>query len=118
VTEAAATLQHTAESFTEQQSNVENSGDTFRLIVQFIEGFEQEISRIEERVHEAKRKQAELVQSVQVVASVAQETAAGVQETAAASASQDEAVAQIASEATDIHRLAEALFEEIDKFKM
>jgi methyl-accepting chemotaxis protein len=118
VTEAATTLRHTADSFTEQQGSVENSGETFRMLVRFIEGFEQEVQRIADRVHEAKRKQAELVQSVQVVASVAQQTAAGVQETTAASMSQDEAVSQIADEASDIHQLAEALFEEISKFKM
>ncbi|MCI3923965.1 methyl-accepting chemotaxis protein [Paenibacillus sp. TRM 82003] len=117
VNEAAETLQHTADRFTEQKGQVQETGGTFRSIAMLIEGFDREITHISDRVREAKTKQSELVDSLQVVASVAQQTAAGVQETAASAADQDESVGQIAVEAADIHRLADSLFREIDKFK-
>lgn len=118
VQEAVRTLQHTAESFMDQQNKVEESGATFLQIAELFDAFDEEVRAIGDRVNEAKQKQSELAESVQVVASVAQQTAASVQQTAAASEGQDQSVGQIAEEAQDIHGLAESLFGEINKFKM
>jgi len=116
VVDAASSLQQTAASFTEQERKVASTGDAFRTIERLIDVLDKEINGIGERLSEAKEKQAELAESILVVASVAQQTAAGVEETAAATADQDESVGRIAEEANDIHALAEALFAEIDKF--
>ncbi|WP_309121415.1 methyl-accepting chemotaxis protein [Paenibacillus sp.] len=116
--EAARSLASTADSFADQRRAVSDAGAAFEGIVRILGVFEAETRRIGERVNEAKRKQAELVGSVHVVASVAQQTAAGVEETASAAAMQDEAVGRVAEEATELHELAETLFGEIDKFRV
>ena len=116
--EAAASVSSTADSFTDQRRAVNEAGAAFERIVRLIGVFDEEIRRIGDRALEAKRKQAELVDSVHVVASIAQETAAGVEETAAATDLQDESVGRVAEEAAELHELAEALFGEINRFRV
>ncbi|HZG57713.1 methyl-accepting chemotaxis protein [Paenibacillus sp.] len=118
VQESASTLASTADSFSEQQLKVSEAGDVFLSLVGLIDAFDEEIRRIGERVNDAKRKQAELVDAVHIVSTVAQQAAAGVEETVAAATTQDEAIGQIAVESQEINVLAESLFGEIDKFKM
>jgi methyl-accepting chemotaxis protein len=116
--EAAASVSSTADSFADQRRAVNEAGAAFERIVRLIGVFDEEIRRIGDRALEAKQKQAELVDSVHVVASVAQETAAGVEETAAATDLQDESVGRVADEAAELHELAEALFGEINRFRV
>ncbi len=116
--EAAASVSSTADSFTDQRRAVTEAGAAFERIVRLIGVFDEEIRRIGDRALEAKRKQAELVESVHIVASIAQETAAGVEETAAATDQQDESVGRVAEEASELHELAEALFGEINRFRV
>jgi len=118
VKEAAESLASTADSFTEQRDAVKEAGGVFGDIVRLIDAFDAEIRRIGDRVEEAKEKQAELFDAVHVVATVAQQAAAGVEESVAAAAEQDEAVGRVAQEAQDMHELSESLFTEINKFRI
>lgn len=77
-----------------------------------------QIELISEKINQARSSNEQLVQSVQLVSAVAQETAAGVEEVNSASSIQDGSIRRIASQADDIHRLSQSLFEEISRFQI
>ena len=72
---------------------------------------------IHTKIDQAKTKNHKLVESIEFVATVAEQTAAGVQEINSTSLQQDVSINRIAGEADDIHLLSQHLFAEINKFK-
>lgn len=77
-----------------------------------------QIDHIHDKIAQAKAQNGVLVQSVQIVASVAEETAAGVQEVNGTSQQQDESIRRIAVQADEIRHLSQRLFAEIDRFQL
>lgn len=100
-----------------QQHKVEETLAAFSSIQGSMNDVSEQIVRIRSQADSAQSRNNELVQSVQVVAAVAEETAAGVQEVNSASLQQDESIRYIAGRADDINKLSMQLFEEISKFK-
>jgi methyl-accepting chemotaxis protein len=102
----------------QQNGRMSECLDAFGSIRGSMDELAGQIDRIQEQIAQAKAKNGMLVESVQMVAAVAQETAAGVEEVNAASSQQDTAIHQIASHADDILVLSQKLFEEINKFQI
>ncbi|MCD1258936.1 methyl-accepting chemotaxis protein [Paenibacillus athensensis] len=95
-------------------------GDTlaaFSVIEQAMAGMAGQVERIHLNIGHVRRKNETLVQSVQFVAAIAQETAAGVQEVNSTSIDQDAAIRRIAGESDDMYSLAQRLFAEISRFR-
>jgi methyl-accepting chemotaxis protein len=65
-----------------------------------------------------KKKNDHLNETLQIVAAIAEETAAGVQEVNSSSQQQDTAIRKIAKQAIDINGLSQDLFSEIDQFEI
>ncbi|TDG01001.1 methyl-accepting chemotaxis protein [Paenibacillus piri] len=105
-------------SFDQQNGKMSESMDAFRQIRGSMDELSGQIDLIQEQIASTKSKNGLLVESVQYVAAIAQETAAGVEEVSAASAQQDTAIHQIASQADDILSLSQQLFEEISRFRI
>ncbi|WP_248924722.1 methyl-accepting chemotaxis protein [Paenibacillus hamazuiensis] len=89
--------------------------DAIRISVDELSGH---IRHIHEKIAFAKQKNGTLVESVQFVASIAEETAAGVEEVNSASLTQDASIRRIVSEADDISLLSQKLFREIGMFRI
>jgi|GEM_PF-484513 len=80
-------------------------------------GMAGQVERIHRNIGQVRRKNETLVHSVQFVAAIAQETAAGVEEVNSTSIEQDAAIRRIAGESDDIYGLAQRLFAEISRFR-
>ncbi|UUZ80134.1 methyl-accepting chemotaxis protein [Paenibacillus sp. P26] len=106
------------ESFVRQNGKVEESLEAFKEIRGSMDVLSGYMDQIHERIAEAKTRNGSLVESVQFVAAIAEETAAGVQEVHASSQEQDVAIRQIASESEEILNLALRLFEQIRRFRI
>jgi methyl-accepting chemotaxis protein len=106
------------ERLNSQNLIADQTHEAFRMIFSMISRFDKQIFHINELVRAAKEKQGELSDSVQIVASIAQQTAASLEETASATEEQDRAIRRIAAEAQSLNRLSESLFEEINAFKI
>ncbi|UUZ93739.1 methyl-accepting chemotaxis protein [Paenibacillus sp. P25] len=106
------------ESFVRQNGKVEESLEAFKEIRDSMDVLSGYMDQIHERIAEAKTRNGSLVESVQFVAAIAEETAAGVQEVHASSQEQDVAIRQIASESEEILNLALRLFEQIRRFRI
>jgi methyl-accepting chemotaxis protein len=70
------------------------------------------------KVQQIKRKNDRLNETLQTVAGIAEETAAGVQEVNSSSQQQDVAIRKIAEQAVEINGLSQDLFAEIDQFEI
>lgn len=69
-------------------------------------------------MEETQRINSRLGESIHSVASVAEQTAAGVQEVNASSTQQDQAIHDIARQALEISELSQRLFREINVFRI
>lgn len=87
---------------------------------QFIDASTLEISaqmeQISLKVEQVKQKNNRLNATLQTVAGIAEETAAGVQEVNSSSQHQDTAIRKIAEQAVEMNGLSQELFAEIDQF--
>ncbi|WP_274365710.1 methyl-accepting chemotaxis protein [Paenibacillus thermotolerans] len=106
------------ESLLKQNGKLGETSETFSAIFDVISAFGEKVRHIHEQVAVTKESQEQLAASVHIVASIAQQTAAGVQETAASAAHQNQSVGRIAVEAQDLSALSETIFAEINKFKI
>ncbi|WNR43292.1 methyl-accepting chemotaxis protein [Paenibacillus roseipurpureus] len=117
-----AELQHSLvdarESAQTQTSHVEETFGSFYRIEQSTLGIREQIEQIHQKIGQAQSKNDRLVDSVQFVAAIAQETAAGVEEVNSTSIQQDASIHRIAEESDDILELAQQLFKEISKFQI
>ncbi|OXM84315.1 methyl-accepting chemotaxis protein [Paenibacillus rigui] len=105
-------------SFDQQKGKMNDSIDAFQQIRGSMDELSSHIEQIHQQIASAKERNSRLVESVQFVASIAQETAAGVEEVNSTSIQQDAAIQQIASQADDIQILSQKLFQEISRFQI
>jgi methyl-accepting chemotaxis protein len=105
------------QGFQLQNTKVDTTLASFRTIRGSMQEMIAEMSSIHNNIEQVKTKNHKLVESIEFVASVAEQTAAGVQEVNATSLRQDASIHRIAGEADDIHVLSQQLFAEINKFK-
>jgi methyl-accepting chemotaxis protein len=105
-------------SFGEQNQKMNDSLGAFNEIRESMDGLSNQIDQAHVLIEQAEEKNATLVESIQQVAGIAQETAAGVEEVNSSSTQQDIAIQHIATQSDDILGLALQLSEEISKFKI
>ncbi len=108
----------TKKSLEQQDSQVAETLASFKAIDSSISGISRQITHIHGKVEETQRINSRLGESIHSVASVAEQTAAGVQEVNAASTQQDQAIHAIASQALEISEISQRLFREINVFKI
>ncbi|KPV55056.1 hypothetical protein QJ48_35235 [Paenibacillus sp. A3] len=118
MSEMEASFEEARRSFDEQNGKMDESMDAFSSIRSSMDELSGHIGQIHELITDAQEKNGQLVEAVQHVAAIAEESAAGVEEVNSSSHQQDTAIRHIASQADDMLSLSQRLFEEIDKFKM
>ncbi|WP_282936900.1 methyl-accepting chemotaxis protein [Paenibacillus sp. RC67] len=106
------------QSFDQQNGKMNESMDAFQHIRSSMDTLSEHIDHIQEQIGASKEMNGKLVDSVQFVAAIAQETAAGVEEVNSTSVQQDSAIQLIASQADDILELSSKLFREINQFQI
>jgi methyl-accepting chemotaxis protein len=105
-------------SFHQQKSKVNETMEAFSEIRVSMDELSEQIDRIHARIDDTKQKNERLVESVQLVSAIAQQTAAGVEEVNSTSTQQDSAIHRIALQADDILALSDKLFQEISRFQI
>lgn len=100
-----------------QSGKLADTLQSFRSIEASIEQLHGRLELIREQTHAAKTRNAGFAETLTLVAAIAEETAAGVQEVNSTSVEQHEAIQQIAAQSDDIHELAQQLFEGMSRFK-
>ncbi|KRF03741.1 hypothetical protein ASG89_02985 [Paenibacillus sp. Soil766] len=118
IQELQLSLVDARESALTQSSHVEETFGSFSRIEQSTLVIREQIVQIHQKIEQAQSKNDRLVDSVQFVAAIAQETAAGVEEVNSTSIQQDASIRRIAEESDDILELAQQLFAEISKFQI
>lgn len=101
-----------------QNAKVDETLTSFSAIQGSMQQVSGQIESIHRKVELVLSRNHALIQSVQSVAAVAEETAAGVQEVNSASLQQDGSIRRIAEQAEDINRLSQSLFEQISRFRI
>ena len=105
-------------SLEQQDHQVAQTLSSFKAIDHTIEEISRQIGQIHDKVDLTRTNNARLSESVHCVASIAEETAAGVQEVNASSIQQDSAISNIAEQAIQINEISQKLFREINVFKI
>ncbi|WP_438349710.1 methyl-accepting chemotaxis protein [Paenibacillus sp. FA6] len=105
-------------NFEKQDHKVAETLSSFDAIDHSIEEISRQIGQIHDKVNITRTNNARLSESVHCVASIAEETAAGVQEVNASSIEQDNAISDIAEQAIKINEISQMLFQEINVFKI
>ncbi|WP_161487929.1 methyl-accepting chemotaxis protein [Paenibacillus glacialis] len=105
-------------SLDKQDHQVAETLSSFKAIDHTIEEISKQIGQIHDKVDMTRANNARLSESVHCVASIAEETAAGVQEVNASSIQQDSAISNIAEQAIQINIISQKLFQEINVFKI
>lgn len=100
-----------------QSGKVGDTLESFRTIQHSIAGLSGQTELIHAMVVKGEEASVSLIGTIQHVAAIAEETAAGVQEVNSASTEQNESVRQVAEQAGAMHELAAGLFGEIGKFR-
>ncbi|NQX48672.1 methyl-accepting chemotaxis protein [Paenibacillus tritici] len=108
----------TRDSLEQQDHQVAETLASFEAIDESITGISAQIGQIHRKVEETRMINLRLTESVHSVASVAEQTAAGVQEVNASSTQQDQAISNIAQQAEEINDISQRLFREINVFKI
>jgi methyl-accepting chemotaxis protein len=101
-----------------QNNKVDDTLNSFEGIEQSMQAMTSQIGQIHDKIDQARIKNEKLIESVQFVAAIAQETAAGVEEVNSTSIQQNDSILRIAEESDDILNLSQKLFEEISKFRI
>ncbi|MGO4272388.1 methyl-accepting chemotaxis protein, partial [Paenibacillus sp. TAF58] len=118
IKELQSSLIEVNESAVTQNHRVADTLRSFEGIEQSMKGIIGQIEQIHVKIEYVQSKNDRLVNSVQFVAAIAQETAAGVEEVNSTSIQQDASIRRIAEESDDILELAQQLFAEISKFQI
>ncbi len=105
-------------SLDKQDHQVAETLSSFEAIDHTIEEISRQIGQIHDKVDMTRTNNARLSESVHCVASIAEETAAGVQEVNASSIQQHNAISNIAEQAIQINEISQKLFQEINVFKI
>jgi methyl-accepting chemotaxis protein len=101
-----------------QNSQVDQTLTSFSAIQDSMKQVSGQIAGIHQKVQLVQSRNNELILSVQHVAAVAEETAAGVQEVNSTSLQQDSSIRQIAQQSQDIDQLSQSLFYQISRFRI
>jgi methyl-accepting chemotaxis protein len=101
-----------------QNSKISDTQQAFHAIDVSVQLISEHIEQIYQKLEQAQARNEQLVQSVHLVSSISQETAAGVEEVASTSIGQNEAIAYIAKQAEETYEMAQILFVEVNRFKM
>lgn len=109
-------LTATRQSLQNQNQRMADSLQAFNAIHAAMENVAESIAVVHGNVDAVRRKNSTLTESLQQVAAVAQETAAGVVHVESAATAQDSAIRQIALQAVDMNRLSEDLFRQLNQF--
>lgn len=118
IQELQSSLLEAKDSAVTQNHRVADTLSSFESIEHSMTGIKEQIEHIHSKIEQARSKNDQLVGSVQFVAAIAQETAAGVEEVNSTSIQQDASIRRIAEESDDILALANRLFVEISKFQI
>ncbi|MFD0698688.1 methyl-accepting chemotaxis protein [Paenibacillus sp. GCM10027628] len=118
IQELTSSLLEARESTVTQNRRVVDTLGSFEAIENSMQGIQSQIEQIHLKIEHARSKNDNLVDSVQFVAAIAQETAAGVEEVNSTSIQQDASIRRIAEASDDILELAQQLFAEISKFQI
>ncbi|MBA2943966.1 methyl-accepting chemotaxis protein [Paenibacillus sp. CGMCC 1.16610] len=118
IQELQSSLLEAKDSAVTQNHRVADTLSSFESIEHSMTGIKEQIEHIHLKIEQARSKNDQLVGSVQFVAAIAQETAAGVEEVNSTSIQQDASIRRIAEESDDILALADRLFAEISKFQI
>lgn len=105
-------------SFEEQDHKVNETLSSFEAIDHSMVEISRQIGQIHDKVDRTQAMNRRLAESVHLVAAIAEETAAGVQEVNASSVQQDQAIRNIARQAIEINGISQELFNEINVFKI
>jgi methyl-accepting chemotaxis protein len=105
-------------SIQSQNVKVAETLKTFQSIDASSAEISTQIEQINIKVKQVKKKNDRLNETLQMVAAIAEETAAGVQEVNSTSLQQDDSIRRIAEQAVEINELSQALFVEIDQFEI
>ncbi|WP_197073684.1 methyl-accepting chemotaxis protein [Paenibacillus sp. FSL H7-0357] len=108
----------TKKSLEQQDHQVAETLASFEAIDGSITGISRQIGQIHHKVELTRKINSRLAVSIHSVASVAEQTAAGVQEVNASSTQQDKAIRDIARQAVEINDISQRLFTEINIFKI
>ncbi|WP_342439488.1 methyl-accepting chemotaxis protein [Paenibacillus sp. FSL L8-0436] len=108
----------TKKSLEQQDHQVAETLASFEAIDGSITGISRQIGQIHHKVELTRKINSRLAVSIHSVASVAEQTAAGVQEVNASSTQQDKAIRDIARQAVEINEISQRLFREINIFKI
>lgn len=111
-------MMETKENMEVQDTKIAETHLSFEAIDRSIEEISRQIEQIHDKVALTRTKNSRLAESVHCVASIAEETAAGVQEVNASSIQQDNAIRSIAQQAIEINEISQKLFQEINLFKI
>jgi methyl-accepting chemotaxis protein len=108
----------TKQNIEQQDDKVAETLSSFEAIDHSIEEISVQIGQIHDKVDINRINNTRLSESLQCVAAIAEETAAGVQEVNASSIQQNTAISDIAAEAIKINEVSQRLFQEINVFKI
>jgi methyl-accepting chemotaxis protein len=106
------------ESIQSQNTRVTETLNSFHSIDASTMEISAQMEQIGLKVEQVKKKNDQLNQTLQMVAAIAEETAAGVQEVNSTSQQQDSAIRKIAEQAVDINLFSQSLLAEIDQFQI
>jgi methyl-accepting chemotaxis protein len=116
--EAKQQMFEARESIHSQNSKVTETLNSFQSIDASTIEISTQMEQIGLKVVQVKKKNDQLNETLQMVAAIAEETAAGVQEVNSTSQQQDSAIRKIAEQAVDINRFSQSLLAEIDQFEI
>lgn len=105
-------------SFNDQEEKVTHTISSFHSIALSMDELAEQMTTIRQKTVQAKDRNQQIVHAVQQVASIAEETAAGVQEVYASSQQQDEAIRRIADQSSHMYELSQQLFAAIARFQV
>jgi methyl-accepting chemotaxis protein len=111
-------MREARENTLKQNSKVTETLDSFEGIEKSMLKITSQIEQIHEKIDHTRIKNDKLIESVQFVSSIAQETAAGVEEVNSTSIEQDGSIHRIAEQSDDMLKLSRKLFHEISKFQI
>jgi methyl-accepting chemotaxis protein len=116
--DAKQQMSEAKESIHSQNTKVTETLNSFQTIDASTTEISTQLEQIGLKVEQVKKKNDQLNETLQMVAAIAEETAAGVQEVNSTSQQQDSAIRKIAEQAVDINRFSQSLLAEINQFEI
>jgi methyl-accepting chemotaxis protein len=102
----------------EQQSAVETTADSFNEITSMMEGLAAAITNITDEVKRMNESKNQVVESMQSISAIAEESAAAAEEVAASSDDQLRALSTVTEAAENLNQMSRQLQELVERFKV